>query len=182
MAWYGRALLRHIGCILAPLREAEPILRNGIPRACRTAEAAVPTWFVVTSGEWDARSSMKKLTSILICSLIALSPLARAAETQVFATSSGLVKITPLYHASTLIEAGGKTIYLDPAKPAKFTGLRGIEINRLPSRLDQRAGVIQRRDFDQPGGCSKDLCFSGTRKRRQGNKRTDKNRCKFLHA
>jgi YD repeat-containing protein len=23
------------------------------------------------------------------------------------------VKITPLYHASTLIEAGGKTIYLD---------------------------------------------------------------------
>ena len=33
------------------------------------------------------------------------------------------MKFTPLYHASTLIEAGGKTIYLDPAKPAKFAGL-----------------------------------------------------------
>ena len=50
--------------------------------------------------------------------------LARAwPTTQVFHTSAGPVKITPLYHASTLIEAGGKTIYLDPAKPAKFTGL-----------------------------------------------------------
>jgi L-ascorbate metabolism protein UlaG (beta-lactamase superfamily) len=64
---------------------------------------------------------------IVVCSvlalLFALSPLARAAETQVFSTSAGPVKITPLYHASTLIEAGGKTIYLDPAKPAKFSGL-----------------------------------------------------------
>src|ERR1700689_4893988 len=46
-----------------------------------------------------------------------------AAQTQTFPTSAGPVKITPLYHASTLIEAGGKTIYLDPAKPAKFSGL-----------------------------------------------------------
>src|SRR6202167_4368666 len=46
-----------------------------------------------------------------------------AAQTQTFSTSAGPVKITPLYHASTLIEAGGKTIYLDPAKPAKFAGL-----------------------------------------------------------
>jgi L-ascorbate metabolism protein UlaG (beta-lactamase superfamily) len=64
-----------------------------------------------------------KLTSILIGSLIAMTPLAYAAETQVFSTSAGPVKINPLYHASTLIEAGGKTIYLDPAKPAKFSGL-----------------------------------------------------------
>jgi L-ascorbate metabolism protein UlaG (beta-lactamase superfamily) len=42
--------------------------------------------------------------------------------TQTFQTSAGPVKITPLYHASTLIEAGGKAIYLDPAKPAKFDG------------------------------------------------------------
>jgi hypothetical protein len=45
-----------------------------------------------------------------------------AAQTQTFDTSAGAVKITPLNHASTLIEAGGKTIYLDPAKPAKFEG------------------------------------------------------------
>ncbi len=64
-----------------------------------------------------------KLASILICLLIAIAPFARGAATQVFATSAGPVKITPLYHASTLIEAGGKTIYLDPAKPAKLAGL-----------------------------------------------------------
>jgi len=44
-------------------------------------------------------------------------------QTQTFSTASGDVKITPLVHASTLIEAGGKTIYVDPAKPAKLAGL-----------------------------------------------------------
>src|SRR5215510_12023838 len=43
-------------------------------------------------------------------------------QTQVFATSSGPVRITPLNHASTLIEANGKFIYLDPAKPVDFSG------------------------------------------------------------
>jgi L-ascorbate metabolism protein UlaG (beta-lactamase superfamily) len=46
-----------------------------------------------------------------------------AAEPQNFSTSAGPVKITPLNHASTLIEAGGKVIYLDPAKPVNFSGL-----------------------------------------------------------
>jgi L-ascorbate metabolism protein UlaG (beta-lactamase superfamily) len=50
-------------------------------------------------------------------------PLALAAQTQSFSTSAGEVKITPLYHASTMIEADGKTIYVDPAKPAKLDGL-----------------------------------------------------------
>jgi len=59
---------------------------------------------------------------ILICFLAVVASLA-AAQTQTFPTSAGAVKITPLYHASTLIEAGGKTIYLDPAKPAKLSGL-----------------------------------------------------------
>src|SRR5580704_3778406 len=63
-------------------------------------------------------------TLILICSVLALPFLAYAEpEAQVFSTSSGPVKITPLNHASTLIEAGGTTIYLDPAKPVKFSGL-----------------------------------------------------------
>jgi L-ascorbate metabolism protein UlaG (beta-lactamase superfamily) len=60
---------------------------------------------------------------ILIFSLFGCSLMGNAAETQVFATSAGPVKITLLYHASTLIEAGGKAIYLDPAKPAKLSGL-----------------------------------------------------------
>ena len=66
-----------------------------------------------------------KLIAVLICSLIAQGLLAYppADAAQVFSTSAGPVKITPLHHASTLIEAGGKTIYLDPAKPVKFSGL-----------------------------------------------------------
>jgi len=46
-----------------------------------------------------------------------------SAEPQTFSTSAGPVKITPLNHASTRIEAGGKVIYLDPAKPVKFAGM-----------------------------------------------------------
>src|SRR5215471_9204887 len=61
-----------------------------------------------------------------LCSLLflfAISLAFGAAEPQTFPTSAGPVKITPLNHASTLIEAGGKVIYLDPAKPVKFAGL-----------------------------------------------------------
>ncbi len=66
---------------------------------------------------------MKRIL-ILICAFFTVSATGYSAtETQTFPTSAGPVKITPLYHASTLIEAGGKTIYLDPAKPAKFSGL-----------------------------------------------------------
>ena len=43
-----------------------------------------------------------------------------AARTQVFATSAGTVKITPLYHGSARIEAGREVIYIDPAKPFDF--------------------------------------------------------------
>ena len=50
------------------------------------------------------------------------SPAWGAAQPQVFYTSAGPVKITPLNHASTLIEAGGKVIYLDPAKPVNLSG------------------------------------------------------------
>jgi phosphoribosyl 1,2-cyclic phosphodiesterase len=67
-----------------------------------------------------------KAMLITVCSISSflLFALAQAgAQTQQFPTSAGPVKITPLYHASTLIEAGGQTIYLDPAKPAKLAGL-----------------------------------------------------------
>ena len=64
-----------------------------------------------------------KLGTTLIFSLFILSALSFAAtEPQVFPTSAGSVTITPLNHASTLIEAGGKVIYLDPVKPANFSG------------------------------------------------------------
>jgi L-ascorbate metabolism protein UlaG (beta-lactamase superfamily) len=46
-----------------------------------------------------------------------------ARPVQTFDTSAGPVKITPLYHASMMIEAGGSVIYVDPAKPAGIAGL-----------------------------------------------------------
>jgi L-ascorbate metabolism protein UlaG (beta-lactamase superfamily) len=70
---------------------------------------------------------MKTLHVVLLAAVfvtLALENRAWAtAQPQVFQTSAGDVKITPLNHASTLIEAGGKTIYLDPAKPVKFDTL-----------------------------------------------------------
>ncbi|MFZ0211694.1 MAG: MBL fold metallo-hydrolase [Candidatus Acidiferrales bacterium] len=48
---------------------------------------------------------------------------ASARQVQTFDTSAGPVRITPIYHASLMIEAGGKVIYVDPARPANFDGL-----------------------------------------------------------
>lgn len=63
-----------------------------------------------------------KLCLLLLLPLIAhsLTP-DMSGQTQTFTTTAGPVKITPLHHASTLIEVVGKAIYLDPAKPAKFS-------------------------------------------------------------
>jgi L-ascorbate metabolism protein UlaG (beta-lactamase superfamily) len=41
---------------------------------------------------------------------------ALAAPPQEFSTSAGTLKITPIQHASMMIEAGGKIIYVDPAQ------------------------------------------------------------------
>ncbi|HKC00070.1 MAG TPA: MBL fold metallo-hydrolase [Terriglobales bacterium] len=71
----------------------------------------------------NLREVEMKLLLALACFFFSTSYFAySAAAPQTFPTSAGEVRITPLYHASTLIEAGGKTIYLDPAKPAKFPG------------------------------------------------------------
>jgi L-ascorbate metabolism protein UlaG (beta-lactamase superfamily) len=44
-------------------------------------------------------------------------------QVQTFRTSAGPVEITPIYHASVLVQAAGKNIYVDPAKPGNFDGL-----------------------------------------------------------
>jgi L-ascorbate metabolism protein UlaG (beta-lactamase superfamily) len=68
-----------------------------------------------------------KTKLFLAVAMLAASALSVHAEflkqTQTFKTSAGPVNITPIYHASTMIEAGGKVIYVDPAKPSDFTGL-----------------------------------------------------------
>lgn len=46
-----------------------------------------------------------------------------ARQVQTFQTSAGPVEITPIYHASVLVQAGGKNIYVDPVRPGNFEGL-----------------------------------------------------------
>jgi L-ascorbate metabolism protein UlaG (beta-lactamase superfamily) len=58
---------------------------------------------------------------LVSCALVLAAFAFADSQTQEFQTSSGAVRITPLNHASTLIEAGGKIIYLDPAKPVDFS-------------------------------------------------------------
>jgi L-ascorbate metabolism protein UlaG (beta-lactamase superfamily) len=67
---------------------------------------------------------MKFLLSIVACAALAISAQAQGTRpVQTFRTSAGPVKITPVFHAALEIEAGGKIIIVDPAKPADFTGL-----------------------------------------------------------
>src|SRR6266436_1761326 len=70
---------------------------------------------------------MKSMLAVIVCAAVALFAVSARAQTerpaQTFKSSAGPIKITPVYHASLVIEAGGKVIVVDPAKPAVFTGL-----------------------------------------------------------
>jgi len=74
---------------------------------------------------------MKSMKLFLGCAAIALFAVGARAQmrpVQTFDTSAGPVKITPVYHAALEIEAGGKVIVIDPAKPAVFTGLPAADL------------------------------------------------------
>ena len=60
---------------------------------------------------------------LVIPMLVAMAWAQGERPAQTFETSAGPVKLTPIYHASFLLQAGGKTIYVDPAKPANLEGL-----------------------------------------------------------
>lgn len=70
--------------------------------------------------------------TLLTFALSAILSLVAAAQTnrtpQVFETAAGSVTITPIAHAAVKIDAGGKTIYLDPAPPAKVAGLPAADL------------------------------------------------------
>jgi L-ascorbate metabolism protein UlaG (beta-lactamase superfamily) len=86
------------------------------------------------SGSYPVRGSVRGLSkrAVVIMQSVALAVGMSAAPAifaapvpvQVFQTSAGPVNITPIYHASAMIQAGGDTIYIDPASPANITGLR----------------------------------------------------------
>src|SRR5579862_5870537 len=61
---------------------------------------------------------MQRLAWIFACT----AALALAAAPEDFPTSAGPLQITPIKHASVLLKAGGKVVYIDPAQ-ASFDGL-----------------------------------------------------------
>jgi len=65
---------------------------------------------------------MKIAFALLFTTALATSAFA-ADQTQIFHTSNGLVKITPIYHAAAKITAGSDVIVIDPAPPAKLDGV-----------------------------------------------------------
>jgi L-ascorbate metabolism protein UlaG (beta-lactamase superfamily) len=60
--------------------------------------------------------------AILISSFLSAAG-AAPVPVQTFSTRKGPVRITPIYHASAMIQAGGNRIYIDPARPANIDGL-----------------------------------------------------------
>jgi L-ascorbate metabolism protein UlaG (beta-lactamase superfamily) len=71
----------------------------------------------------QTREEQMKFAAILLAAAAFAAPAFAADQTQTFATSAGPVAITPIYHAAARITAGGDTIYIDPAKPAKIAGM-----------------------------------------------------------
>ncbi len=51
------------------------------------------------------------------------APAASTRATDTFATKKGDLKVTPIFHATVLLEVGGQAIYLDPFSKGDFTGL-----------------------------------------------------------
>ena len=75
---------------------------------------------------------MRFFLIIFACAALAFSvsaqgrgpaPIPVRPQQQTFDTSAGPVKITPIYHATVLIEIPGTVIYIDPAKPAPLDDL-----------------------------------------------------------
>src|SRR6202790_1886854 len=69
---------------------------------------------------------MKSILAVIACAALALFAVSAQAQerpVQTFKSSAGPIKITPVYHASLEIEAGGRVIVFAPPKPAVFTGL-----------------------------------------------------------
>src|SRR5215469_4597975 len=51
-----------------------------------------------------------------------LAAVAAFAASENFSTSAGTLQLTPIQHASVMIKAGGKVMYIDPAQ-GKYDGL-----------------------------------------------------------
>ena len=68
--------------------------------------------------------NLKSVGALLVIGWsVTLGAVAPNRQADVFETSKGPLKITPLYHGSVMLEFGGKIIYVDPWGQADYTGL-----------------------------------------------------------
>jgi L-ascorbate metabolism protein UlaG (beta-lactamase superfamily) len=67
---------------------------------------------------------MNRVTALFLFAGLALAQ--RPVEE--FDTSAGALKITPIQHASLVIEAGGKVVYLDPVSGGNLSGLPPADV------------------------------------------------------
>ena len=64
---------------------------------------------------------MKWIAGFLLLAAVTLAEVKR--PVQEFDTSAGVVKITPIQHASLMIEAGGQVVHIDPWGSGNYDGL-----------------------------------------------------------
>lgn len=89
----------------------------------------------------------------LICLAAASSARAQEAtsyyQTDVETTSAGDLRITPIHHASVMLEWRGKVIDVDPVGPAYFTGLPKADLILIthdhPDHMDPKAIAVIRK-------------------------------------
>jgi L-ascorbate metabolism protein UlaG (beta-lactamase superfamily) len=71
--------------------------------------------------------------------------------TQTFETTDGPVRITPIWHASTMIEADGKIIYVDLAPPAPTANLRPADLMLITDVHGDHMNANMVTQFSKPG-------------------------------
>jgi hypothetical protein len=69
---------------------------------------------------------MKSLNLLFPLALIAFAQTNRPVET--FSTKDGQLKVTPIRHASMMIEAGGQVFHIDPWSQGNYQGLPQADV------------------------------------------------------
>jgi L-ascorbate metabolism protein UlaG (beta-lactamase superfamily) len=93
---------------------------------------------------------MKALRWVLLL-MAAAALVAAARETDTFDTVAGPVRITPIHHASFLIEAGGKAIHVDPWSQGNYDGLPKADLILVTDIHQDHLDAAQIAKLSTPG-------------------------------